>query len=163
MIKKLKNFLLVILFLGLTSCGFKPTLSKNADGYTTLDEVRLGEVNGEDQPRLYRIISKQFVNSPVANYQVDINVHEDIDSMGILKDGQSTRYKVRVNFDYKIIDIHTQDKIDAGNILLSNSFDVPQSEFASYISERSVYDNLLTELCKELQNRIILVLYSRSN
>lgn len=163
MIILLRNCFLVIILLVLTSCGFKPTLAKHSDGYTTLDEVRLGEVSGEDQPRLYRIISKQFLDSAVANYQINISVHENIDSMGILKDGQSTRYKVKVAFDYQIIDINSQEQIDAGNLMLSSSFDVPQSEFASYISERSVYDNLLIELCKELQNRIILVLYSRSN
>lgn len=158
---KIKALTIFIILLSLSACGFKPMLAKNIDGQTILDKIQLVSVEGPDQPRLHRIISQEIGSSNNSYYQLRIQVHQEISSIGVMKDGQSTRYKVKDIFNYNLVETHTQDSVDSGSIFLYSSYDVPQSEFANYISERSTNDNLIEELCRELKSRLILVLSSR--
>jgi len=159
---KLKQISLKILILFmLTSCGFKPMLAKNPQGEIILDHVQLVSVEGYDQPRLHHLISKEFQEYHHPKYQLNINVSEEISSIGTMNDGSTTRYKVKVTFNYNLVILETQETVDRGTVFLYSSYDVPQSEFANYISERHISDNLIKELCSELKSRIILVLSSR--
>lgn len=158
---KIRSFLIIFFLFSLTACGFKPMLARNSEGHTMLEKVQLVSVEGPDQPRLHRIISERIASSNNPLYQLKIQVAEEISSIGVMKDGQSTRYKVKATFNYNLVEIDTQDTIDKGSIFLYSSYDVPQSEFANYISERYTNDNLLEELCEELKSRLILVLSSR--
>lgn len=156
-----KFILYICLIFSLASCGFKPMLAQNPQGQLILDQVHLSDVEGKDQPRLYRLISAEFQNSKDPLYQLNITVGEEISSIGVMKDGVSTRYKVKVTFNYNLVATETQNSIDSGSIFLYSSYDVPQSEFANYISERYTNDNLVKELCDELKSRLMLVISSR--
>lgn len=156
-----KSFLIICIFI-LSSCGFKPMLAKDPNGNMILDEVQLYHVEGEEQPRLNRIISEQMGIASTPIYHLNIKVNEEISAIGITKDSRSTRYKVKVYFNYTLVEIDTQKTIDSGNIFLYSSYDVAQSEYANYIAERYTSDNILKELCDELKSRLILVISSRS-
>lgn len=154
---------LAILFL-ISSCGFKPMLAKDAGGNEDLGLVKLYKVEGPNQPRIQRLISEglgdYFGVSPV--YNLSIKVSNELTAGGTLKDSISTRYKVKVTFDYKITEVDTEEVIDGGSIYLYSSYDVGESEFANYIAERYTNDNIIKELCEELKSRLILVLSARS-
>lgn len=159
---KFKHIIInIFLLLTLCSCGFKPMLAKNGNGEIILDQIQLSRVEGTDQPHLYHLISKEFKEYHHPQYQLNINVSEEISSIGTMNDGSSTRYKVKVTFNYSLVILETQETIDRGSVFLYSSYDVHQSEFANYISERHISDNLVKQLCDELKSRLILVLSSR--
>lgn len=147
----------------ISSCGFKPMLAKDTEGYNALEHVKLYQVEGPDQLRLNRIISENMGDSLGISplYQLKIKVSNELSAIGTMKDSISTRYKVKVTFNYELVDIETQTNIDQGNIYLYSSYDVAESEFQSYIAERYTNDNILKELCEELKSRLILVLSTR--
>ena len=147
----------------ISSCGFKPMLAKDTEGYNALEHVKLYQVEGPDQLRLNRIISENMGDSLGISplYQLKIRVSNELSAIGTMKDSISTRYKVKVTFNYELVDIETQANIDQGNIYLYSSYDVAESEFQSYIAERYTNDNILKELCEELKSRLILVLSTR--
>lgn len=153
-----------VLFL-IASCGFKPMLAKNSGGEQDLESIKLFKVEGPNQPRIERLISEglgdDFGISPI--YNLTIKVKNEFTAGGTLKDSISTRYKVKVTFDYQLTEIETQEVIDVGSIYLYSSYDVGESEFANYIAERYTNDNIIKELCEELKNRLILVLSARSD
>jgi len=154
----------IALMLLITSCGFKPMMAKNTEGYQIVEKIQLSQVDGPEQPRLYRIISESMGDklgtAPI--YHLKINVNNEVSSMGVMKDNLSTRYRVKVTFNYTLVKIETQEPIDSGNIYLYSSYDVADSEFANYIAERYTNDNILKELCEELKSRLVLVLSSRN-
>ena len=138
-------------------------LAKDTEGYNALEHVKLYQVEGPDQLRLNRIISENMGDSLGISplYQLKIRVSNELSAIGTMKDSISTRYKVKVTFNYELVDIETQANIDQGNIYLYSSYDVAESEFQSYIAERYTNDNILKELCEELKSRLILVLSTR--
>ncbi len=139
-------------------------MAKNEDGFQVFERIQLSQVEGQDQPRLYRIISESMGDnlgiSPI--YQLKIQVNNEISATGVMKDSSSTRYKVKVTFNYQLTEIDTQENIDQGSIYLYSSYDIADSEFQNYIAERYTNDNILKELCEELKGRLILVLSTRS-
>lgn len=155
----------IFILLMLTACGFQPVLSQNGEGYHIFEQIKLMTVDGQDQPRLNRIIRENlgdnFGIAPL--YTLTLKVNNELFATGTMKDSQSTRYKVKVTFEYQLFDIETREEIDHGSIYLYSSYDVAESEFANYIAERYNNDNLLKQLCDELKERLILVLSTRSN
>jgi hypothetical protein len=153
-----------LLFLCLTACGFKPMLAKNNDGYRMLDEVRIAKVEGRDSLRLKRIILENFDPHPhsLPLYDLNISIAYETSSQGILKDSLTTRYRVKVTLNYSLIDADTKEVMDQANIYLYSSYNVAESEFMNYMSERYVSDNILKELCNDLKSRLNLVLSTRS-
>ncbi len=152
-----------VIFLCISSCGFKPSLAKESEGYRLLDDISLSKVEGKDHLKLERFFSDYFIPSPHALplYTLNLKINSSVASMGILKDSQSTRYRVRVDLDYSLFDAETKKKITQGNLYLYTGYDVEESEFINYTSERVIVDNLLKELAEELRHRLISVLITR--
>ncbi len=158
------RFIVFMMLLFITSCGFKPMLAKNELGHRLLDEVRIVKVEGNDSAKLQRIISEKFDAHPhiLPLYDLNISVAYENTSQGILKDSVATRYRVKVTLHYTLLDTETKATIDHGNIYLYSSYDVAESEFMNYMSERYVGDNIFKELCEELKGRLNLVLTARN-
>ena len=151
--------------ISLIGCGFKSMLATNSSYGKNLEEIRLNEVSGEDKPRLQRIISETLGSYPNVKslYDLNISISKNNTRMAVQRDDISTRYSVTVNLSYKLIYIENKKLIDQGMITLTNSYDVEDSdsEFAYYISDQYVSDNLLEQLADELKIRLGLVLLSK--
>ena len=154
-------FAIIIIFL--SSCGFKPMLAKNENSYQLMDQVRLLDVQGKDKLKLKRIIIEKLELSKNTTplYDLKIKVDQEASSIGIMKDSQATRYRVKTNLSYNLLEISNQKVLDTGSLYLYNSYDVADSEFANFIADHYVSDNMLIELSEELKNRLILVLSTR--
>ncbi len=140
-------------------------LAKDNNNYKILDEIKISKVNGPNNLKLERILKESlnlsYTNSPI--YSLEVTVGFENTSMAILKDSQTTRYRVKVILNYNLKEINTQKIIDSGNLYLYSSYDVSASDFMNYISEKYVSENGLIELAEELKNRLILVISTRRN
>jgi len=153
------RIILIIILLGLSSCGFKPMLAKDSNSYEALNKVKIVDVSGQDHLRIKRIIEESFVNNPHTTvYDLKINVSYSVSSMGVMTDSQITRYRVNVTLHYTLLDSETQKILDNGAILLRSSYDSEGSDFANFVAERNVGDNVLRELSDELKTRLMLVI-----
>ncbi len=161
----MRYILFIFITIALVGCGFRPMLASNSNYGKYLEEIRLNDVSGEDKPRLQRMISETLgVHSHVKPlYNLNVTISRQTTRMTIQKDSISSRYMVGVNLTYQLIYIENQKIMDQGTKMLSNSYDVEDSnsEFAYYISEQYVSDNLLKELTEELKTRLGLVLSSQ--
>lgn len=151
---------LIFLLFILSSCGFKPLLARNSEGYRILDEVRIAKVIGPDKHKIERLILEIFDPHPHSTplYDLEISVSHENSSQGVLKDSLITRYRVKVILNYKLLNQENKNVIDEGNMYLYSSYNVEDSEFMNYISERYIFDNTLKELCEDLKNRLNLIL-----
>ncbi len=155
-----KRSLIIIFFLGLSGCGFKPMLSQESHGNKAIEEVRIASVEGEDKFRLKRIISESFATDSRAMPLYDLNIkitHENTEQ-SILKNNQVTRYRIKITMSYNLVDLETKKTMDKGSLYLYSSYDTAYSEFMNYMSERSISDNILKELCEDLKLRLNLLL-----
>ncbi len=161
----MKYIFFIFILITITGCGFRPMLASNSSYEQNLEEIRLNDVSGEDKPRLQRIISETLGTHSHLKplYNLNVTISKYTSRMAIQKDSVSTRYMVGVNLIYQLTYIENNKAIDQGIITLSNSYDVEasDSEFAYYISEQYVSDNLLKELAEELKIRLGLVLSSQ--
>ncbi len=155
-----KILTLIIIAFSIVSCGFKPTLSKNASGYKALTEIRVVGVEGADRLKLKRIIDEEFYNDlqQQPKYDLKISITSTSYSMGVMKDSQITRYRIKSDLNYTLIDTETKKIIDSGGMFLNGSYDSAKSDFANFIAERQVSDALVKELSKELKNRLSLII-----
>ena len=140
-------------------------LAKDSESYRMLDEVRVAKVEGEDKDRLRMIILQEFDNNPhsVPLYDLDIKVRHYNSQQAILKDGQATRYKVRIVLSYRLVDAETKKLIDAGEVSLNSGYDTSDSDFQNYIADRNISDSLIKELCDDLKSKISLILIDKNN
>ena len=94
----IKSIILILNIFILSSCGFKPMLVKDPQGNTIISEVQLVQVDGEDPPRLERIISETIPYSSNPLYHLKVKVDQSLSAIGVQKDSSSTRYQVKVTF-----------------------------------------------------------------
>ena len=156
----MKSTAIILIMLFVSSCGFKPMLAKNAPEYRALTEVRVISIDGPNKLRLEHIINEEFESdiSGIEKYNLKISVSYNTASMGIMKDSQITRYRITAILDYTLLDAETQKKLDIGNISLNGSYDSANSDYANYVANRHVSDNLIKELASYLQRRLSLVI-----
>lgn len=162
MTNSIKFVFIILSIIILSSCGFKPMYAKNSNNSDLLHQVQLVEVSGKDAPRAERIISELIKHSSNPQYYLKINVEQSMNAIGVQKDSTNTRYQLRVTFKYQLFEASTYNIIDRGQIYLYSSYDIVDQDFQNYIAERYTSDNILYELSKELRNKLILVISSRS-
>lgn len=162
MITLIRLIILGLLFC-VSGCGFKPMHAKEYSNYNLLEQVKIAKVEGKDALRLERIISESFPehSSTLPLYELNLKVNHELTEQGILKNDQTTRYRVKLTLNFQLIDIETKKEVESGSLNLYSSYDVAYSEFMNYISERTVSDNILRELSEDLKIHLNLILTSK--
>lgn len=157
-LKKITYFkiLIFIIAIFIQSCGFRPVLAKDSAGKTAISEINIVSVTGRDHQRNEKIILKLFDNSNKINskYSLKLNYDYSSSSLGVMKDGQITRYRLNANINYTLVDNETGKEVSTGSIALSGSYDSSNSDFANFVAERTISDQLLEELIRELKIRL---------
>ena len=140
-------------------------LAKDSESYRILDEIRVAKVEGEDKDRLRMIILEEFDGNPHSTplYDLDIKIKHNNSQQAILKDGQATRYKVRIILSYRLIDAENKKLVNEGEVSLNGGYDTSDSDFQNYIADRNISDSLIKELCNELKSKISLILIDKKN
>jgi hypothetical protein len=159
---------LLILSMLLSGCGFKPMLVQDNGGYKSLGNVKLIKVEGKDRLKIERIINESLgiaADNNLALFHLNIKVSHIVSSGAVLKDGQTTRYKIKTSLEYSLFDANSNktQEIDKGTVYVYSGYDLEDSDFANYIIDRSVSDDALKDLCTELKYRLISTLTNYEN
>lgn len=156
---KIKIVVLLIVSSLLMSCGFKPVLAKNSSGSRVEFDISVIQVTGKEPERNQKLIEKLFDSQRTfTKYSIKINYNYSPNSLGVMKDGQITRYRLNANMDYILIDNEDGKELSSGSINLSGSYDSSNSDFANFVAERTISDQLLTEMIRELKIRLSFVM-----
>ena len=150
----------IAILLSLSACGFKPILAKDNTSSTSLANIALVDVDGEERQKLHYLIANELNLHPKTAplYNLKLKISKNKSSMGIMENSQSTRTRVTVNLEYKLLKADDGAIIDQGNLSLYSGYDIGDSEFANYIADDTTSKNILKELCFQLKNRLIMVL-----
>ena len=161
-----KFFSLFILLFSLCSCGFKPMLAnQNNDNRTDLS-IKIGKVESKNATKVERLLEEALHiddESSFKLYRLNIIVETKADSESIQKDGVTSRYRLKADLKYNLQEIATGNIINSGNMYRYGSYNVADSDFMNYMSDRYTSDNLLRDLFIDLRNRLNLVLINKIN
>jgi hypothetical protein len=156
----MRLILITLLFITISSCGFKPILAKGDSGYKVLTTVKLASVDGPEKFRLKRIVEEVFDNDLRHNFKYDLKISFSFNNfaIGVMKDTQITRYRIVSTLNYVLVGLEDNKVLNEGAMSLNGSYDAAESDFANYISGQKVSDELTKELTKELVGRLSLVI-----
>lgn len=135
--------------------------AKYQENRFSLDEISLVKVEGEEAFRLQRQLDKYLDllhNNNNAKYQLTINISKENFSLGVLKNRETTRYRVKVHLNYILKDSENKKIISQDTLSLYSSYNSADSQFANYSANIYVANNVLRELAEELKLRLSLVL-----
>jgi|GEM_PF-4586894 hypothetical protein len=156
----MKLILVILMSIAISNCGFKPILAKNAAGYKVLTEVKIVRVEGPERFSLQRYVDEIFESDlrNNARYEVKLKFNFNTDAIGVMNDTQITRYRVTSILNYNMISSESNKIVNEGEISLNGSYDASNSDFANYVAERKVTEELTKELTKELVGRLSLII-----
>lgn len=161
------RFLVVfILLFTLSSCGFKPMLAKDANQDNVILPIKIGKVEAKNAKKIEKLLDETLhleESSSLKSYRLDVEVTTKTDSEAIRKDGVTSRYRLKADLKYSLHEISTGNIINSGNIYRYGSYNVADSDFMNYMSDRYTSDNLFHDLFIELRNRLILELMNQAN
>ncbi len=155
----MQKFTILILLL-LASCGFKPMLAKDSESADLLTHIKLKTVTGLKSVKSRDIVEKIFDPASVVEplYFLNLDVQSENTAFAVLKDSQTTRYRVKTTINYNIVNVENNKIVNTGSLYIFNSYDVAYSEFMNYTSNRYASDIGLKELCDQLKIRVTAIL-----
>ncbi len=161
-----KFFSLFILLFLLCSCGFKPMLASQSNDNQASLSIKIGKVEAKNVNKVERLLEEALHiddESSLKLYRLNIEVETKTDSEAIRKDGVTSRYRLKAELKYSLQEIATGNIINIGSMYRYGSYNVADSDFMNYMSDRYTSDNLLRDLFIDLRNRLNLVLINKTN
>ena len=153
----------------LSSCSFKPLYQKES-----LDQV-IGKVdvlvtggNSEEVRELAGSLEKAFAykTSSVHRtkpYRLEVTVNDTVSDFAISRYSYSTRRKVLVSVNFKIIDNNNLQILDEGNFSDFSSFDLSQaSDYSNDIGADYAARNNIKTLTDQLVTRCVAIITKKS-
>jgi len=154
----MRIILSIYVLLFLLACGFKPVLAK--DQQASLSGIMLLEVEGDEKEKLQYNIAKalNFDSKNPIKYYLKLKITQNLLSLGVMKDTQTTRQRVSITLDYELLRASDNMVVDKSSLSLYGGYDVAGSEFSNYVSANYTGDNVIKELCVQLKNRLRMAL-----
>ena len=156
----MKNIILVIIFINLSSCGFKPLYKLNEKilDYKINTVVK---VSGDNKNlRKESLLIKKYLNerlnktsSKNSNLKLIIAIIRSQSNLGLQKDLSTTKYMITYNAQYKFSD--KKGEITTGRVEKFSSFDLGSSSYANLVAQESTDKNIIKALSQEIANLIL--------
>lgn len=164
-------FALTLLFT-LSACGFEAVHSKHranqqAIAAPILSQVTVDVLGPKRLAQLFRVALEDQTHpenrySSDPRYRVDASITEVKQAIVIEQDASITRFNLIFTVDYQLSDLET------GEILLNrqrqriSSYNVSESDFATYINDRDARERGARELAETLAREIAIALTAQT-
>lgn len=164
-----KAISLFAITLCIASCGFKPVYKKQDQASTSPIETFLAAIevapnnSAIDSQQLISAVSKKLnpnhKNVPT-QYRLDITVQTASYELAIQQNREATRYNQRVTVHIKLTDNMQQKTLFTDNVSLTGSYDLNESEYATFIAERDTKNRIIEQLGEEVKSQLIQYYYT---
>ena len=156
----MRNIILTIILINLSSCGFKPLYKVN-ERILDYKINTVVKVDGDDK-NFHResLLVKKYLNerlnktySKSSNLKLIIAIIRSQSNLGLQKDLSTTKYMITYNARYKFSD--KKGEITTGTVQKFSSFDLGSSSYANLVAQESTDKNILKALAEEIANLIL--------
>ena len=154
----LRNFIFITILFSLFSCGFTPVYKKGENSLINkLSSIKIEKIAGMDGQELRsRLADKLNPNGNVSQklYKLKITLFREYKAIGIQQDREATRFNVIIKANYKLYNIKNNKVIDSGDVRVLGSYDIVDSQYASFVSEQDTIYKAVSELAEDIKTRL---------
>ena len=154
--------MMLLAFLMVAGCGFRPVYQKNAPVPALGEELQQVEVPILTGSRLEQILTATLADAldPQAqgrlkNYRLEMAVKNLKDPAIIQQDREITRYRVQIIADYRLIDKTTGKRVFKENARIRTTYDDLASEFANYSAQVDAEERAGKELAQIIRQQLM--------
>ncbi len=157
------------LCLSLAACGFRPLYGeKQTEGETSvtddLSEIIVYPIEDRTGQQMHNMLRDKI--NPAGqpdqpSYGLRVDLKERIKSLGIRRDATATRANLTMTATYSLTDLRTKKVLFKDKSFSTNSYDILDDQFATYVSENNARERALNALSDEMRRR--LAVYFEAN
>jgi len=156
------GFLALVCGLTLSGCGFRPLYGEDEAGTSTFDSLEtiqiaaLPDRTGQQLHNLLRdrINPRGQPNRPV--YVLRISLTEKTEKLAIAQDETATRANLRLSANFTLTKVKSSEVVMSGSSRSANSYNIVDSQYATYVSENDARDRALRELSEDIRLRLAI-------
>lgn len=156
----MKKFFLIIIFVNLTNCGFRPLYEINEKildyKITTVIKIHDDNTNYRKEALILRGYLNERLSrtsSKDSNFKLIIALKRYQSNLGLQKDLSTTKYRISYIAEYKFSD--KIGSITSGKVEKFSSFDLGDSSYANLIAQESTNHNIIKSLAQEIVNLVL--------
>jgi len=162
---KVKFFLITIILLFFSNCGYKPIYSSNNKSNDELLYISVKNIKDRPGQILRNNLSNQLNpknKKTIPKYYLLVNLDENKEQIGYRKDMSVTRTNLTINVEYNLKNIKGGEMILKGTTKAVSSYDIVESIYATIIAEKDartkglkvISDIIVNELAIHFNNKI---------
>ena len=162
---KIKFFLITIILLFFSNCGYKPIYSSNNKSNDELLYISVKNIKDRPGQILRNNLSNQLNpenKKTIPKYYLLVNLDENKELIGYRKDMSVTRTDLIINVQYNLKNIKGGEMILKGTTKAVSSYDIVESIYATIIAEKDartkglkiISDIIVNELAIHFNNKI---------
>lgn len=158
----MKNFIIPAFALALSACGFTPVHAPSmADASTAFDNIRVELAETEyitDQESGYYLQQhlKDRLGANNGQHILRVTPKTSRGNYGLSSRDVATRYDMRMNVDYVLLDSDTGEELYSGDTRAISTFGSPVDPYSRIASQRTAAE----QVAREAADRILLQLAS---
>ena len=167
---RIPGLIVTIVTVGLTGgCGFSPIYDRGSEGLSVNVAAQLASVNVLHIPdrvgRKLRLKLQQDLavagSSVDKKYALAVELSASRTSLLIQSDDTITRFNLRVEATFIVVDVTADKNVFRGQALSIGSYNVVESKFATVAAERDSEDRAAGELAAEIHS-LVVAFFSRA-
>ena len=151
---------LLLAALGLGACGFRPLYGTAADGTSSFDDLETVQIAplpdrvGQQLHNLLRDRINPRGQPRTPKYVLRITLQERSERLAVEKDETATRTNLRLSARFNLLELDSDAVVFKGLSNSINSYNIVESQFATYVSEQDARERALRELSEDIRLRL---------
>ena len=152
----------LILLAGLISgCGFRPLHGGSDDNGSVASEelqtVQIAPLPNRDGQQFHNLLRNRLnpKGQPLSpRYVLSIKLSEIKETLAVRQDETATRANLTLNASFNLTDLGSQESLLRGLSSSTNSYNIVDSQFATYIAAQDARERALRELSDDIRLRL---------
>ena len=158
--KVLLGVLALVSGLALSGCGFRPLYGETAEGassFDSLETVQIAALPDRTGQQLHNLLRDRINPRGQPNrpeYVLRIRLSEKTEALAIDEDETATRANLRLSATFTLTRLEGNEVVFKGRSNSIISYNIVDSQFATFVSERDARERALRELSEDIRLRL---------
>ena len=156
---KIKFFLIIIVLLFLSNCGYKPIYSSTNENNEKLLYISVKNIKDRSGQILRNNLSKKLNpqnKKTISKYYLFVEIAESKNEVGYRQDMSATRTNLKINAKYNLKNINDGEIILDGLTESMSSYDVVESIYATIVAEKDARSKVLEIISDTIVNELAI-------
>lgn len=146
----------------LSACGFRPLYQQDDAVSSQLRLIEVAPMPGRPgqivHKNLTRLLDPRASSDIGKRYRLDIELEGRTRPVAIEQDRRISRYDAILNSKFVLRDLHRKEVLEEGRVKTIASYNVVDSDFATFIAEQDAYERAAKTLAEDYRLRLLAIL-----